>query len=64
MNYYKIAELANLCETKRSIINEYYRCIGANGLLTKETSQAILDSINELESELQKLETKLRKEIV
>ena len=39
MKYYKIAELANLCQTKRSMINE-------------------------LESELQKLGTRLKKEIV
>ena len=63
MNYYKIAELATLCSTKQSMINEYYRCIGANGLLTKETSQAILDSIKDLQSELQKLEARLKKEI-
>lgn len=62
MNYSKITELANLCNTKRAMINEYYRCIGAN-TLTKEASQGILDSIKELESELQKLETRLKKEI-
>ncbi len=61
MDYSKIAELAQQCEVKQRLQSEHYRMIGANPQFSDETRATIYSTIRDIQSELDKLESKLRK---
>jgi NADH:ubiquinone oxidoreductase subunit D len=63
MDYLKIAEQANKCESLRSKINSHYQFLGAHRDLTEDTQKMIQKFISIMEEDLIRMESKLTKMI-